>query len=141
LQSEIPAAKKPKQYEEVTQAAVVVRRGGKVLLRQCGQGERWAGLWDFPRFEVPAEVNGQLARHVAEQTAALTGVRIGRPRELATLRHGVTRFKITLAVLAAAPLSAPRARKSASRGIWVALSDLGDYPLSTSGRKIARLIS
>ncbi len=135
LQAEIPAAKKPKQYEEVTEAAVVIRRGRKVLLRQCQRRERWAGLWDFPRFAVPGGLNGQLVPHVVEQTREMTGVAIGTPAELATLKHGVTRFRITLEVFAAAAASS-----RIKQGAWVALDELGDYPLSTTGRKIARLL-
>ena len=49
-QQEIPRAKRRPDYEQVHETAVVVRRRGKVLLRRCGPDERWAGLWDFPRF-------------------------------------------------------------------------------------------
>lgn len=136
LQAEIPAARKPKRYEEVTEAAVVIRRGGKVLLRQCQRGERWAGLWDFPRFVVPAGLNGQLAEHLAEQAQQLTGVTIRGAKELATLKHGVTRFRITLGVYAA---TAPSSQ--IKDGAWVTLAQLGEYPLSTTGRKIARLLA
>src|SRR6188768_3339922 len=49
LQEEIPAAKKPKDFQDVTEAAIVLRRrDGRVLLRLHKPGERWAGLWDFP---------------------------------------------------------------------------------------------
>jgi A/G-specific adenine glycosylase len=135
LQAEIPAAKKPKQYEEVTEAAVVIRCGSKVLLRQCQHGERWAGLWDFPRFAVPASLNGKLVRHVERETSAATGTRIDRLEKLATLKHGVTRFRITLEVFAAAADS-----WRTKDGCWIPLDELADYPLSTTGRKIARLL-
>jgi A/G-specific adenine glycosylase len=135
LVAQIPAAKRPKQYQDSTQAAVVICRGGKVLLRQCQTGERWAGLWDFPRFEVPAEVNGQLAAQVAAQVRSLTGVRIGRPRALARLKHGVTRFRITLEVFTASAKS-----WRSTNGHWVLPAQLDEYPLSTTGRKIARLV-
>jgi A/G-specific adenine glycosylase len=135
LQAKIPAAKKPKQYEDVTEAAVVIRRGGKVLLRQCQSSERWAGLWDFPRFAVPPNLNGQLLTHIERETYAVTGMRIDQLERLATLKHGVTRFRITLEVFVALAASS-RTKDS----LWVALADLANYPLSTTGRKIARLI-
>ena len=28
------------------------QRKGKYLVRRCGPGERWEGLWDFPRYRV-----------------------------------------------------------------------------------------
>lgn len=136
LQAEIPAAKKPKQYEDVIEAAVVIRRGSKVLLRQCQKGERWAGLWDFPRFAVPPNLNGQLPRHIERETRTLMGIKIDRLEPLATLKHGVTRFRITLEVFtAAAASSRPK------NGLWVTPGELADYPLSTTGRQIARLLA
>ena len=135
LQEEIPAAKRPMQYEEVTEAAVVIRRGDRVLLRQCQPGERWAGLWDFPRFAVPAGLNGQLPRHIELQARNLTGLGIGQLEKLATLKHGVTRFRITLEVF-----TAVAARSRGENSTWVRPADLADYPLSTTGRKIARML-
>ena len=52
LQAVIPASPRKLRYEDVHETAVVVRRRGRVLLRRCAEGERWAGLWDFPRFQV-----------------------------------------------------------------------------------------
>ncbi len=137
LQAEIPAAKLPKQYEEVTEAAVVIRRGNKILLRECQRGERWAGLWDFPRFGVPPDLNGRLRRHVLRETRAVTGIGIDRLEKLVTLKHGVTRFRITLEVFSAADIAAASRAKC---GTWIPLADLAHYPLSTTGRKIARLL-
>ena len=50
LQHQIPRAKAKQAYTDLREAAVVIRRNGRVLIRRCGEGERWAGLWDFPRF-------------------------------------------------------------------------------------------
>ena len=54
LQNRIPAVRQKTPVEELCEAAVVVERKGVVLLRQCGDDERWAGLWDFPRFRIVA---------------------------------------------------------------------------------------
>ena len=50
LVGKIPRPAKRTKYEDVTEVAVVIRRGDRVVLRHCQPGERWAGLWDFPRF-------------------------------------------------------------------------------------------
>ena len=55
LQGSIPRPKAKKKYTELREAAIVIRRNGRVLMRECGPEERWAGLWDFPRFELEAE--------------------------------------------------------------------------------------
>lgn len=146
LVDQIPRASKPTRYEDVTEIAVVIRNGRRVLLRPCQPGERWAGLWDFPRFAAaPAPSgNGHLARQIAPRAREVVGLEIVAGERIATLKHGVTRFRITLHCYEAtlqAP-SAPRkqaASNSAPR--WVTLAELADFPLSTTGRKIARLLA
>jgi A/G-specific adenine glycosylase len=131
-QHEIPLAAKKTKYEEVTEVAVVVRRGRQVLVRQCQPGERWAGLWDFPRFVA----NGDVPASVLKQT----GVAIESAEKLTKLKHGVTRFRITLEVFEA---QAKQARRHARNGKgpirWVSVEELATLPLSVTGRKIARL--
>ena len=96
LQTRIPAAKPKPVFEAVREAAVVVLRQGRVLLRRCGEGQRWAGLWDFPRFAVEAETPNALRRELVRKVRQQTGFTIKPGRHLATIKHGVTRFRITL---------------------------------------------
>ncbi len=96
LQQQIPRPKTKTRYVDVHEAAVVVRCRGKLLLRCCQPGERWAGMWDFPRFEL-GSTNGQSKpQELVAKVAGMTGVTVRPGRHLATLRHGVTRFRITL---------------------------------------------
>ena len=48
LQDAIPARTPPPEPMEVREAAVVVRRGERVLLLQRPAEGRWASLWEFP---------------------------------------------------------------------------------------------
>lgn len=137
LQPQIPQPKRPTAYEAVREAAVVIRRGDRVLIRRCAPDERWAGLWDFPRFGVTAADGPALAQELAEHTRRLTGLTVELLGPLATLKHGVTRFRITLECYQARVL-AGRLRPSALR--WVSPAELTAYPLSVTGRQIARLL-
>jgi A/G-specific adenine glycosylase len=143
LVAEIPRPAKRTRYEDVTEAAVVVRHRDRVLLRQCRAGERWAGLWDFPRFPLPSR-KGELGEQVVRTAQEKTGLRLTRPTPLATLKHGVTRFRITLHCFEAR-LKSPRANIELKGGNgdcrWVLPVELTGFPLSTTGRKISRLIS
>ena len=49
----------------VREAAVVVRRGGRVLLLLRPEGGRWAGLWDFPRFALDGHSDSAAELHRA----------------------------------------------------------------------------
>ena len=143
LQAIIPSPKKRKQYEEVTEAAIVISRGSKVLLRQCAPGERWAGLWDFPRFAVQSSSDSGSSDELRVKTAALTGVTAEPHELLTTIKHGVTRFRITLLCYRAAYQSTAKRgpAKSTTALKWVGPQELLALPLSTTGRKISRLIS
>lgn len=133
---EIPLAKRKTKFIAVHEAAVVIRRRNQVLLRRCGDDERWAGLWDFPRFALdsPRNISRQLIRGVESQT----GLEIDPGDRLTRIKHGVTRYRITLDCFEA---QLANSRQRAKDGTWVTVGDLDDYPLSTTGRRIGRLLS
>jgi len=136
LQDVVPPPKEKKPYTEVRETAVLAARNGRVLLRRCAPNERWAGLWDFPRFTSPEGPNAHHGVRVAVEQ--LTGYRVGVKEEVATLRHGVTRFRITLNVLRVEIESGRKHRGKDVR--WVPKAELSDTPLSATGRKIAEMI-
>jgi A/G-specific adenine glycosylase len=136
----IPAPKAKPRVEARREAAVVVRRGGRVLLVKCPDGGRWAGLWDFPRFVIGAEQDADLRAELAAGVARLTGIAIEPGEHLASIRHGVTRFRITLLCYQGRWLSGPNRQGPSSTMRWVQPSQLDAYPLSTTGRKLSRLV-
>jgi len=137
LQAVIPAAKKKTNYEDAFEACVVVWRNGKVLLRRCAEGERWAGLWDFPRFAIDAKRGAKLHRELGEGVRHLTGYDVAIGDHLTTIKHGVTRFRITLTCHEAEHVSG---RKQPGEFIWVRPDQLGAYALSVTGRQVAKVI-
>jgi A/G-specific adenine glycosylase len=139
-QSEIPPAKARQTYTELREAVIVVSKNGRVLVRQCAKGERWVGLWDFPRFPIEA-VGPLFAREeIMAKVAAQTGIECEPGSLLTTIRHGVTRYRITLDCYTA-EFVAGRVRNSRDARVrWLSRSELADLPLSTTGRKIAGLV-
>jgi A/G-specific adenine glycosylase len=164
-QTEIPQNARRPAITAVTEIAVAIERDGKYLLLKRPEGERWGGLWDFVRFPEEdnhpsrqhAENNGKpraqnvkarargrsgsqatgpaLARRIAD--AAGVNAQVGAL--LAELRHSVTRFRITLYCYHARWLAGePVAAETEYR--WIAPGRLGELPLSTTGRKLARLL-
>lgn len=59
-QDRIPVMKPRVAITNVTEVALAVRRKGMLLLRQRTENERWAGLWDFVRFEVADETAARI---------------------------------------------------------------------------------
>ncbi len=138
LQNEIPKSAAKTKFTAIREAAVIVKKNGRVLIRLCGANERWAGLWDFPRFEITSEgplfVREELIAKVQKQT----GVSIDPGNLLTTIKHGVTRFRITLDCYAATYSSGKLSSDKNAR--WIRPVELSELPLSTTGRKLANLV-
>jgi A/G-specific adenine glycosylase len=137
LQDVIPAPKRRPQMEDLHEVAVIVVRRGQVLLRKCADGERWAGLWDFPRFGVTTDNGSPISRQIADNIRRLTGIEVSSLQHATTLRHGVTRFRIKLDGYIAKFESAAKKNDMQSQQ-WVRPTDLEEFPLSTTGRKLAK---
>lgn len=138
LQHVIPALKKDKEFEERTEAAVVVCRRGKYLMMRYPQGVRWAGLWDFPRHRID-ETESQADRtEYRDNIKRLTGYDIVPTQELAAFRHTVTRYKITLKVFSGEPTG--KKHKAAYQTEWFSPAELENLALNTTGRKIVGIL-
>ncbi len=59
-QAEIPAPKQRPEITETHEAYVAIESAGRYLIYRRPEGQRWAGLWDFPRFELrPTRAPGE----------------------------------------------------------------------------------
>jgi A/G-specific adenine glycosylase len=140
LQNAIPPPAKPKERVEVREVGVVLRDGPTVLLcRRPPTATRWANMWEFPHGEVR---DGETLDAAAERVVKeLTGLRVKTGSEVTTLRHGVTRWSITLTCVEAARVSG-RFRPGAYAGAaWVEPRKLGDYPVSSPQRRLADVLT
>ena len=140
LQNEIPKLAAKVKITAVREATVVVRKGGRVLLRQRGRGERWEGMWDFPRFPLDGEGPLFVRRELVDKVREQTGVEIEPGPLLTTIKHGVTRYRITLECYEARATGGRVRSTEASPVRWAPVADLAELPLSVTARKIATLI-
>jgi A/G-specific adenine glycosylase len=138
-QDQIPGAKAKPSIEAVREAAVVIWNRGKVFVRRRSAGERWAGLWDFVRFPLVARRGPALHLEMNAKVQEQTGLSIGDIEKIATLKHGVTRFRITLDCYRADYVTS-QVRLQKGEWRWIAPQELEHLPLSVTGRKLSRLI-
>jgi A/G-specific adenine glycosylase len=136
----IPSPRTKPRIDSVREAAIVVWRRNRVLLSRRPPGERWAGLWDFPRFRVVAHDGPALRAELIAKVRDLAGVSIEPGAKLTTIRHGVTRFRITLDCHLARYVDGSHRQCRDAPWKWLTLGQLDNYPLSTTGRKISRLL-
>jgi len=153
---EIPVPAKRTEITDVTAAAIAVWKNGRVLLRRCEPGERWAGLWDFPRLELdatgkttksiqadsnrgaaPADT-AEIRRTVESHVRNSTGIEAEVDRFLDEIRHSVTRFRIRLLCYSGRHCTGTLKRSAGLR--WISPRGLKEVPLSVSGRKLAQLL-
>jgi A/G-specific adenine glycosylase len=136
LQAVIPPKAARKETVAVREVAVVLRDGNRLLLcRRPPDAGRWANMWELPRDVVrDGESEPDAAVRVAAERLGL-GVAAGV--ETVAVRHGVTRFDITVSAVEAdrAPNQKVRlAYYTAWR--WADRQSASDYPMSTSMRKL-----
>ena len=139
LQKEIPRPKPRPQFEYVNEATVLVRRRGRVLVIQWPEGRRWAGLWDFPRVVIKGGNLAEVRRELVENMLRMTGVTISLGEHRKTIRHGVTRFRITLDCYDSNYVS----QNGGGEGLtqkWIRPAELEHLPLSSTGRKLVELV-
>ena len=136
-QETIPASGKKVVYTNLKEAVIlvskVVKKQRRWLVRVCGPEERWAGLWDFPRYSMPAET---LPTQLKQQTGlSATLVPYGR-----LIKHAVTRYRIELHCFEATEFSG-RLKKQDTETVWASLEQLKELPMSTTGRKIVNRLN
>ena len=140
LQGEIPLPKPRAAVTELTEAAVIIQKRGRYLLRQRPDGEWWAGLWDFPRIAIPPSETAddldlpQLQCRLQTGLADSLGVSASVGGMLTELRHSVTRYRIRLLCFEA---TWGGGRLAGGAGFeWVTRADLADRPLSAPARRL-----
>jgi A/G-specific adenine glycosylase len=135
LQEIIPTKPTPPKIEQVREAAVVLRNGPKVLLVRRPSVGRWANMWEFPHHELK-----QKETHEQSERRLLTrvlGVRAEIGAEIMTIRHAVTRFRITMVCHEAIFRSGLVRTTHYPESLWLEPAELKNYPVSTPQRKLA----
>ncbi len=139
LQGEIPPPKRRAAVEDRREIALVVRRRGKLLLRQCGE-DRWTGLWDFPCLAV---AGGRMPspRAVARRALQQWGLQVAIARRVATIRYSITRYRFERRCLEASHQRGPGGQLSPAAWRWVLPRQLDQYPLCRPARRLARMLA
>jgi A/G-specific adenine glycosylase len=134
--AELPElAARPKPTQLRMAAAVLKRRGRVAVVQLPPSAPRWAGMWLFPVVELRS---GEAAERGAERALLEEiGVRASAEHQLGTVRHSVTRYRITLEVYECRALGAG-ARASGALTRWATAADLAGLAMPAAHRRIAR---
>lgn len=112
------------------------RRLQQFLVRPLPEGGRWAGLWDFPR---TTRASLGSITEAATQLSAEVGVNLVPGIRLVTIKHAVTKYRISLQVYLADSLDI--LEKPGKPWKYVSLAELAEMPMSVTGRKIVKILN
>lgn len=135
LQEQIPPKKKPPAITAVNEVGVVIRADEKVLLcRRPADAGRWQNMWEVPHAPRAAEEDvSDAAVRVAKE---LTGFDVEPGAEVRTIKHGVTRYAITLVCIEAALAGGEFVAGAYAEAKWVTPGELAAFPVSSPQRKL-----
>jgi A/G-specific adenine glycosylase len=131
--ADLPVRKPPKATPQRAATVLILRHDDAVMLEQRPPAGIWGGLLALPE----TESNGP---SLADEVQRRFGLDLGAVRELPTLHHAFTHFKLELRPLLCEVT--PRAR-SAHEGVgkWLALSELGSAPLPAPVRRLLQAVA
>ncbi|HET7294043.1 MAG TPA: A/G-specific adenine glycosylase [Vicinamibacteria bacterium] len=131
----LPEGKRLRAPVDVTVAAAVVERAGKILLVRRAEGRLLGRMWEIPQTSLDSRGYPDLVRELAEKD----GIEIEAQALLARARHAVTFRRIRVeayrARLRRRPPSDP------DRYAWVSAEDATALPMSSLTRKVLRAVS
>ena len=166
LQKELPRRKPRTPITAVDEVCVVIRRRNKYLLRRRTDGERWAGMWDFVRFEVDEcdldllpfsglrnrkRSNGTSERSLF--TAAVTvlpetirrriydqaGTKVSEVIAATEFMYSVTRYRVCLMSFLCDGTTAGSSKVDGTQ--WFTAEEMTELPLSKTGRQVAEWLT
>jgi len=149
LQEKLPNLRKRTESTTLRFIAFIVEREGKFLVRQRPDGVVNAHLWEFPNVEVAA-VEGR-ARHSVRAAAQplengaqrsdapyqAANFHITSHKPLCTIKHSITRYRITLEAFRAELVNA----RTKPGGQWLALPQLHKLAFASAHRKILHAVA
>jgi A/G-specific adenine glycosylase len=139
VQNSLPTKPKAVATESIREVAIVIRRGKRVLLGQRPDRGRWAGLWEFPHGSIGPRENPRAAARRLVRECMKVPMRLGE--EIGIVRHGITRFAVTMRCFTASARRCLCASRFYTRVAWLHVDKLADYPMSVPQRKVINLLN
>ncbi|WP_169973540.1 A/G-specific adenine glycosylase [Tautonia rosea] len=145
MQDELPKRSAPIPPLEVAETCVLaVDDQGRFLVVQRAAGRLWEGFWEFPTVHqsgVDPAGRGSavgLVDPLDLRFRHLTGISLALGEPLHTIRYAVTKHRVTLSAMAAAPLGgAPTPGPGLSAVEWRSIADLDPLPRTGATRRLS----
>ena len=123
-----PTRRSPMKVQDV---CAVIEQDGRWLMVKHADGQLWRGLWGFPRVRV---ADGETLEGAARRAAATFGAQISRCEPVATIRHGLMHYSVTLYAMRCALLGQPVKDDGITR--WVTPEEARSLPSPSPVRRV-----
>jgi adenine-specific DNA glycosylase len=111
-----------------------VEKNGRFLVHQRPAGVVNAHLWEFPNVEIPAAIRPRIPSSSATSVALqLFGAKLASVHHLCTVKHSITRYRITVEAFVAHFRNVQRKKTT---GQWRTISELETLAFSSAHRRI-----
>jgi A/G-specific adenine glycosylase len=130
-----PSKRIRKTIPHVESVSAVIKRDGKVLLRQRPPSGLLGGLWEFPNWRIKEKQRSRLRLRLRTNTKKDMGITVDVKELIGTFRQTFSHFKLTLQVYHC------QATDGEGKGNWVAIRSLHLFPMSRIHRRIALQLS
>jgi A/G-specific adenine glycosylase len=132
LVEQLPEGRVRRAPVDVTVAAAVVEKDGRVLLVRRGEGRLMGRMWEVPQTSLESKGLGDLARELRERH----GLELTPGPLVARGRHAITFRRIRLEAYRARLRHDPPA--DADRFLWATPEEIAGLPVSSLTRKVLR---
>ena len=129
---ELPEGRARRAAVDVTVAAALVEKDGRVLLVRRGEGRLMGRMWEVPQTSLESSGLGDLARELRERH----GLELTPGPLVARGRHAITYRRIRLEAYRARLRQDPPA--DAERFLWATPEEIAALPVSSLTRKVLR---
>jgi A/G-specific adenine glycosylase len=130
IQEELPESRRRRAPVDVTVAAVVVERRGRVLLVRRGEGRLMGRFWEVPQ----TSLEGRGLADLVAEIRARHGLEVEPGALLARARHAITFRRIRVEAYAGRLRREPP--RDPERFVWAGPDELASLPMSSLTRKV-----
>ena len=130
-----PSRTVKKRIPHIEALSAVIRRNGKILVRQRPTEGLLGGLWEFPNWKMKEKRRSRLRLRLRNDIKKEMGMNVDVKESMGTFQQTFSHFKLTLHVFDC------EATDGRGKGKWIPLKDLSRLPMSRLHRRIAEVIS
>ena len=116
--------------------AVVIQRGGRVLLAQRADKGLLGGFWELPGGEIPRTPTAHAAAAAVKQQ---TGLTLSGMSDKGMLTHVFSHFRLRLALFTCRQVTGRLQAHPAAKLHWATAADVARLPMATAHRRALRV--